>query len=266
MPKILKVFLLFIVTVNLVYLSGCVTSEYNLATGENETYFLSAEKEVSLGRSLAEKIEKKFKLADSETQNRINNIGIQLADVCDRQDICYHFKVIKDKEVNALSLPGGFIYVSDSLVKKVSSDDEIAAVLAHEIGHVAARHSVKRMQGNYLYNFLRILVSQMPSDDLNMNREIDFAFANLIIRYAKEDEVEADKLSVKYMKRAGFNSSALLSMLDKIEEVELKEGPKRLTYYKTHPPIAARKGIIRQAITGQIDFMGYLNRPESISY
>jgi predicted Zn-dependent protease len=260
-----KVIALLILTLICPFISGCVTSEYNLATEKQETYIYSVEREVSLGRSVAQKVEKKFKLADEDMQERITEIGNCLAEISDRQDILYYFKVIKDEEPNALALPGGFIYISDSLIELTDSDDEIAAVLAHEIGHIAARHSVKRMQGNYLYNFLRILSIRVPSDE-QMGRKIDYAFGSLIVQYAREDEVEADKLSVRYMERAGFDTSALLRMLDKIEEFDKKKGPRRFTYFKTHPPVATRKGVVRQAITGQIDFEGYINRPETVVY
>lgn len=257
---------LIIVLLIILFLPGCMTTEYNPATEKQETYVYSTEREVAVGRSIARKMEEEFKLADKDMQQRISDIGERLAKVSDRKDIIYYFKVIKDKNANAVSLPGGYIYISDSLVNATDTDDEIAGVLAHEIGHIAARHSVKKMQGSYLYSFLKILTSRMPSDDPYMSREIDYAFGSLIVQYAKEDEVEADKLSVKYTKEAGYDPCALITVLDKIEKIEKREGPRRFTYFKTHPPIATRQGVIRQAITGRIDFEGYINRPETVVY
>lgn len=237
-----------------------------MATERQETYAYSVDREVAVGRSVAKKIEEEFELADKDMQERISGIGERVAQVSDRQDIIYYFKVIKDKNANALSLPGGYVYISDSLVNAAETDDEIAGVLAHEIGHIAARHSVKKMQGSYLYSFLKILTSRVPTDDPYMNREIDFAFGSLIVQYAKEDEIEADKLSVKYTKAAGYDPAALITVLDKIGKIERREGAKRFTYFKTHPPVATRQGVIRQAITGNIDFEGYINRPETVVY
>lgn len=261
-----KLIALFIVMLMGVFLPGCLTTEYNLATEKQETYLYSTEKEVSIGQAIARKIEEKFDLADKDKQYRVSEIGKCLAQVSDRQDIYYSFKVIKDEEnPNAVALPGGFIYISDSLLEKTGSDDEIAAVLAHEIGHVAARHSVKRMQGSYLYDFLRILSSSLPGDP-NMGAKINYAFGSLLVQYAREDEIEADKLSIKYMKKAGFNTDAFFTMLDTIEKIEKKQGPRRFTYFKIHPPVATRKGVGRQAVTGCIDFEGYINRPETLVY
>lgn len=261
-----SVMLIIIGVLTVLFLSGCMTSEYNLATEKQETYIYSTDREVAIGKSIAQKIEEKFQLADKDMQQHISEIGEQLVQVSDRQDIIYYFKVIKDEDANAISLPGGYIYISDSLVNAMDRDDEIAGVLAHEIGHIAARHSVKKMQGSYLYSFLRILTSRMPSDDPYMNREIDYAFGSLIIQYAREDEVEADKLSVKYTKEAGYDPEALITVLDKIDKIERREGPRRFSYFKTHPPIPTRQGVIRQAITGHIDFEGYINRPETVVY
>ncbi len=263
MPK--PVILSIIMLMGIIF-SGCLTREYNLATQRHETYLYSTKKEVGLGRKVARQMDEKFELADQDMQCRVAEIGRRLAEVSDRQDIVYHFKVIKDKEVNAVSLPGGFIYISDSLVNIADSDDEIAAVLAHEIGHTAARHAVKRIQGQYFYNLLRILVARASSEDPYASQKADFAFASLIVYYSKEDEIQADKLSAKYAKKAGFDPEALLTMLDKIQEIDKRRGRRRFTYFKTHPPVATRKGAIREVINREIDFEGYINRPETIVY
>ncbi len=260
-----KPIILSIIMLMGVIFSGCLTTEYNLATQKHETYLYSTKKEVSLGRKVASKMDEQFEPADQDMQCRVAEIGRRLAEVSDRQDIVYHFKVIKDKEVNALALPGGFIYITDSLVNIADSDDEIAGVLAHEIGHMAAMHAVKRIQCQYFYNLLRILAARACSNP-RVNQGADFAFASLIVAYSQEDEIQADKLSVKYTKKAGFNPYALLIMLDKIQEIDRRRGRRNFTYFKTHPPVATRKGAIREAIEGEIDFEGYINRPETIIY
>ncbi|MFH1856017.1 MAG: M48 family metalloprotease [Candidatus Omnitrophota bacterium] len=263
----IKIIVSYIFIMIVFSLSGCLTTEYNLATERQETYIYSTDREVSIGNSISHKIEAKYPLADDkDMQSRISEIGKKLADVSDRQDIIYYFKVIKEEQANAIALPGGFIYISDSLVNEADSDDEIAAVLAHEIGHITARHSVKQMQGSYLYNFLRILTARLNKDDPYLNRGVDYAFGSLIIQYSQQDELEADRLSVKYMKNAGFDPDALILMLDKIDEIDRQRALRRFTYFRTHPPVATRKGVIRQSITGCIDFEGYINRPETVLY
>jgi len=248
-----------------IVISGCCTTEYNLATKRHETYFYSTKKEVNLGRKVASQMDEQFEPADQDMQCRVAEIGRRLAKVSDRQDIVYHFKVIKDKEVNAVSLPGGFIYISDSLINIADSDDEIAGVLAHEIGHTSAKHAVKRIQAQYFYNLLRILTARACSNP-RVSQGADFAFASLVVSYSKEDEIQADQLSVKYTRKAGFDPYALLIMLDKMQQIDRRRERRKFSYFKTHPPVATRKGAIREAIEGEIDFEGYINRPETIVY
>ena len=161
MLKILKIdiFVLLFAICSLPFaLSGCAT-EYNVATQEEETYYYSADKEVQMGRSIAEQVEKEYKLTDDPLiQKRVEDIGRKIAGVCDRKEIDYHFKVLEGEEVNAFSLPGGFIYLNSALVEKAAGDDELAGVLAHEVGHVVARHSIKKLQAVQGYSILRVLV------------------------------------------------------------------------------------------------------------
>ncbi|MGE5197715.1 MAG: Maf family nucleotide pyrophosphatase, partial [Deltaproteobacteria bacterium] len=129
-----------------VILTGCST-EYNVVTGKEETFYYSTEREVQIGKSVSKEVEKQYKLAeDPLLQERVRVIGNKISAVCDRKDIDYTFKVLDDKEVNAVSLPGGFVYVNKGLMERVDNDDELAAVLAHEVGHLVARHSIKRLQ------------------------------------------------------------------------------------------------------------------------
>ena len=243
-------------------ISGCMSTSYNVATGERETVFYSTDKEVRLGRKLARRLERKYKLLDDEQeQKRIDKIGQKIAIVSDRQDLQYYFAIIKDEEINALALPGGYIFISSGLINATDSDDEIAAVLAHEVGHIAAYHSIKKMQGHFLYTFLKALTLTQKADQ-GFHRGGDFAYLSLMMQYSREFEKQADRLSVKYTKKAGFKPEAALTMMDKLEQIDKKKPLRVYTYFKTHPPIAVRKAVIREAITGKLDYEGYLNLNE----
>lgn len=219
-----------------------------------------------MGRSLAKKFEKRYKLLNDEVkQKKVDEIGQRIASVCDRQDISYHFRIIEDEKVNALALPGGFIYISSGLIEATESDDQIAAVLAHEVGHAAALHSIKKMQGSFLYTFLKMLALAGDSDP-GFHRGSDFAYVSVMVQYTREFEKEADKLSVKYLKLAGFNPNAALEMLDILEEIDKKNPIRRYTYFRTHPPIATRKAVIRQEITGRMNYEDYLDLLEFEEY
>ncbi|MCX5699437.1 MAG: Maf family nucleotide pyrophosphatase [Candidatus Omnitrophica bacterium] len=121
-----------------VFLSGCST-EYNLATKQEEKYYYSTDKEVQMGQSINRRVEKEFKFSgDPLQQKRVEDIGKKIAAVSGRKEIDYHFRVLDDDEVNAVSLPGGYVYVNSGLLDKVANDDELACILAHEVGHIVA--------------------------------------------------------------------------------------------------------------------------------
>lgn len=247
-------------------LSGCFTSSYNVATEQEEIIFVSDQKEVSLGESFAKQIEHKYELDDDYTlQQKVDRIGQALVSVCDRQEIQYHFKVLKVKEVNAVSLPGGFIYVNRGLIDKVTSDDELAAALAHEIGHIVAKHAVKRIQGVTGYTLFRILLSGKGSQQ-ELSRGADIAFGQLFLAYAREDELLADRLTVKYLKKANFNPEAALTLLEKLKEVNKKEPIRPINYARTHPYIPDRMRVVKEELYGQAGFEDYINKTPDMAF
>lgn len=137
----------------LLNLSGCSTL-HNSATGKNELIFINSATEVAMGRNVQKDLLKKHPLADDPAlQERAQRVGKRVADVSDRKDIAYNFYVLADKELNAMALPGGYIYIYKGLMD-IINDDELAYVLGHETGHVAARHIAKKLQSNMAYQLI----------------------------------------------------------------------------------------------------------------
>ncbi|MDP3142751.1 MAG: Maf and M48 domain-containing protein [Candidatus Omnitrophota bacterium] len=241
----------------LFFLSGCYT-EYNIATEKQETLFYSTEKEVNLGDGISREFEKKYKpLQDTVAQERVEGIGEKIASVCDRKELIYHFKVVDDKEVNALSLPGGYVYVNKGLLERVKNDDELAGVIAHEVAHIVAKHSVKKLQAMWGYSLLTILASQGTDPDFAQG--VNLAFVSIFLGYSREDESLADKLAVKYLRKAGYNPQGMVDFLVALKEVHRKEPDRPFSYWRTHPYIAQRIALVKQEVTGKMEFKDYLN-------
>jgi predicted Zn-dependent protease len=219
--------------------SGCTTF-YNPATQKKETLLIDTESEVSLGRDMDLEVQRKLKiLNDPQMQYRLNNIGLNVAGSSDRGDLNYYFRIVKDKELNAFAIPGGFIYVNSGLMD-ISTDNELACVLGHEIGHIAARHSVKSLQANLGYQLIMGIVFGV-SGKKDMARAMNTVFNLVNLGYSRKDEFLADKLAVKYARRAGFNPYGMVTFFEKLKEEAQNKGPNfNLVFLSSHPPIEER--------------------------
>lgn len=242
-------------------LSGCST-EYNIATQQEETFYYSTDKEVQIGQSIVREIEKKYKEAeDPLIQKRVEDIGKKIAAVCDRKEIDYCFKVLQDEEINAFALPGGFIYVNSGLVEKIANDDELAGILGHEVGHVVARHSIKKLQAIQAYSLLRILAVVVPQGG-DVGTAADIAFTEIILGYGRDDELLADQIAVRYAKLAGYNPRAMIDFLERLQEINLRKPLRPKSYFKTHPYVPDRIRVVKQELGEKIDFTDYINIEE----
>jgi len=257
--------LFFIVYVYPFPLAFCY-SEYNLATGKQETLFISIEKEIAMGRSISEQVESQYEVDKNHlNQEKAAEIGKRIADVSDRRELIYTFKVLDEDDVeNAFALPGGYVYIFKALFEKLD-DDEIAAILAHEVGHVCARHGIKRLQDGIGYQIMQILVAGGAKDSYT-RRKAGEAFGQLMLANSREHEFEADALAVKYLKKSGYNPDAMVKVLDKLIKWQMqgKAGPKR--YWYTHPYLSARKAKANKEIRGQMSFDDYMNLTNEESY
>lgn len=250
-----------ILVIVVLMLCGCVQRYYNTATHEEETYFYSTDKEVRIGESLSKQIERELKPDnDPLIQQRINKIGQRVVRETERKELRYHFKVLDVKDVNAMALPGGYVYIFKGLWEKIEQDDaKIAAVLSHEIAHITARHSIKRLQASLGVNILTVLVAVTPGSDGYSKNKAMAGIGELILAYSREDELQADFLATKYMQLSGYDLSAMLDVLQILQDVQ-RERPMRTTIVQTHPYISERKKLVKQKINrGSIGFDDYIN-------
>jgi len=239
-------------------LSGCST-EYNLATKQEEKYYYSTDKEVQMGKAINQQVKKAYKFTkDPLQQKRVEDIGKKIAAVSDRKEIDYYFQVLEDDQVNAVSLPGGYVYVNSGLLDKASNDDELACVLAHEVGHIVARHSIKKLQAMQSYSVLRILVAVAPGTG-GVGPAADAAFTQFLLGYSREDELLADQLGARYAKLAGYDPHAMVTFLTKLQDINRRMPLTEKSYFKTHPYVPDRIRVVKQELGEQINFGDYIN-------
>jgi len=243
-----------------------VFPEYNLATGEEENLFISKQKEINMGKSISKQVEKKYDAdANYSNQEKIDLIGQKLAEVSDRKGLIYRFMVLDEEDVeNAFALPGGYVYIFKALFEKLK-DDEIAAILAHEIGHIAARHSIKRLQSGLGYQILQVLVIAGAKDSYT-RRKASLALGHLMLANSREHELEADALAVKYLEKAGYDPEAMLRVINKLIKWQMKHRTTPKRYWYTHPYLSARRAAVNKELKGQLSFDDYVNVPDEESY
>lgn len=177
---------------------------------------ISTKSEINIGRDVGNQLEKKYGVVDDPAlQERVTKIGMNLVAVCDRKDLPYSFKVLNSKDVNAMAAPGGFIYIFKGLVDLMPSDDELAGVIGHEIGHVVKRHSVKQIEKNLLLNVGFIAVFGDRGALLQ-----NLAMNAIMAGYSRSDEREADYLGYMHSSKAGYNPYSMKMGLLKLSSLE----------------------------------------------
>lgn len=217
--------------------------------------------EIRMGRDGAAETDKTLKvITDPAVIDRVNRIGQELAGIANVTQVPagwgdptvkkfnYTFKVVDDKDVNAFSLPGGYIYVNKGLLDYVHSDDELAGVLAHEIAHAAHHHMVKLIhEQNKIQNiFLPLLIAAAIGSKGNGNTVGNAMLAGQLYLTAKlngygvEAEKDADYSGMVYLTKTKYSPVGLLTFMERLASDE-QRGPERtLGIYRTHPPSPER--------------------------
>ncbi|MBA2123925.1 hypothetical protein B9J78_03180 [bacterium Unc6] len=238
--------LIIFLSVLLLFLPGCATI-YNPATERQEFVFIDTQQEVALGQKLSYQIQGKYVLIHNNDEKRVQEIGKRIASVSDRKDINYNFFVVKDKNINAFALPGGYVYVHTGLLNFIKTDDELACVIGHEIGHIAARHPIKRLEAVYGYSLISAIVFRDSSDFSSIQEITNTVFSLIVLGYGREDELLADRLGIKYSRKAGYNPSAMVDFLKRLKVIENKKVLVPV-WARTHPDIDERIKIAEQEI------------------
>ena len=215
----------------------------------------AADKEIKMGKEASKQVEKECKIVtDPKYTSRLEKIGRSLADIANTSIVKaaygnsqiakfnYTFKVVDDKTVNAFSLPGGYIYVNKGLLDYVQSDDELAAVLAHEVAHAAHHHMAQLLKvENKLDNQMLFLLLAGMFAKMDGN-----ALANLMVGaqlfkvaktngYGRKAEADADATGVLYMTGAGYNPVGMLTFLERLAKDNDSKPAMVMGILQTHP-------------------------------
>jgi Zn-dependent protease with chaperone function len=209
--------------------------------------------EAQLGAKIAKEIEAHYRLVTQPGQvDRIARVGSAVARVVERQDLTYHFKIVDIPGVNALAIPGGWVYVTEGMMKFVRSDDELAAVLAHELTHINHRHyyiQQQRAQGMTPGLILAAALSVLAHSPAPLMGE-QLATRGAMSDYQRDLEKDADLTGITYLTQTSYSSVAMLTLMEHLSNAERFSGlPTDLGIYQDHPSAAERVGYIRADLT-----------------
>ena len=213
--------------------------------------FYSLEREMALGKGLAQEVERSAKLIDDPVVSEyINRVGQNIVRNSDAR-VPFTIKVIDSDAVNAFALPGGFFYVNSGLILRAESEAELAGVMAHEIAHVAARHSTKRQTKGQLAQLATIpLILLGPGGwaGYGIYQGLNFAIPLTFLKFSRGDETEADYLGLQYMYQTGYDPNAFVTFFEKVQAEEKRRPGTVPTVFNTHPPTPDRVQKVQKEI------------------
>jgi len=214
----------------------------NRSVGKGVNLF-SLEREISLGKGLAQEVEKSSKLIDDPIVTEyVNRVGQNLVRNSDAK-VPFTIKVIDSDEVNAFALPGGFFYVNSGLILRAQEESELAGVMAHEIAHVAARHGTKNATKGELMQLASIpamIFIPYSMAGYAMYQGLNLAIPLTFLKFSRDAEKEADFLGLQYMYKAGYDPNSYVTFFERIQADEKRRPGTIPKVFSTHPPTPDR--------------------------
>src|SRR5438309_2349515 len=203
----------------------------------------SLEREISLGKGLAQEVERSSKLIDDPVVTEyVNRVGQNLVRNSDAR-VPFTIKVIDSDEVNAFALPGGFFYVNSGLILRAQEESELAGVMAHEISHVCARHGTKNATKGELMQLATIpLILLGPGGwaGYGIYQGLNLAIPVTYLKFSRDAEREADYLGIQYMYKTGYDPNSYVTFFERIQADEKRRPGTIPKVFSTHPPTPER--------------------------
>src|SRR5213080_3215233 len=205
--------------------------------------WFSLEKEIGLGKQLAQEVERSSKMIDDPVVTEyVNRVGQNLVRNSDAK-VPFTIKVIDSDEVNAFALPGGFFYVNSGLILRAQEESELAGVMAHEIAHVAARHGTKNATKGEILQWASIpamIFIPYSMAGYAMYQGLNLAIPLTFLKFSRDAEREADFLGLQYMYKTGYDPNSYVTFFERIQADEKRRPGTIPKVFSTHPPTPDR--------------------------
>lgn len=224
-------------------LQGCAV---NPITGEEDFMLYPEQKDILIGHKFAPEVEKqlKGKIPNENLQHYIDSIGQKIARISHRPDWEYHFIAVEDESVNALALPGGYVFITKGILKKLTTEAHLSSILAHEVAHAIARDSaaaISREIGTGI--LLAAAASQETNPDVLKAANLTTQILNL--QYSREDEQEADLAGLDYMVKAGYDPNGVIETMKMLQS---QKDARPIEFLSTHPSPRNRIAYLTQEV------------------
>lgn len=233
-----------------VLLAACST---NPATGQRQFNIVSESQEISIGRESHGEIIRQFGVYNEKPElNRlVERVGRELAAKSERPHLPWTFTVLDTPMINAMALPGGYIYITRGMLERINSEDELAGVIGHEIAHVTARHSAQQISRSQLAQFGMLLGAVVAGPEVlqQYGQLAELGIGLLFQRYSRAHETQADLLGTGYMAEARYNPVGAERMLMTLQRLDKNPGSGLDRYFMSHPDPGKRVADVRQKIT-----------------
>jgi beta-barrel assembly-enhancing protease len=210
---------------------------------------ITEEQEMYLGRTVSARLLKQYRLYRNPTTHQyVNMVGTTIGMVSDRPDLSYHFAVLDTDEVNAFAAPGGYIFITRGILTRLNGEDELAAILAHEIGHACAKHSLKSIKGELWKKVLTVTAEETarhqgvdPQLVDMFGQAADEVVGTLVtVGYSQPMEYEADRLGQTYAAKAGYDPMSLKRYIEVMTVREKQKDRGLEARLGTHPSFQSR--------------------------
>ena len=262
------------VAASLLLFDGCAV---NPVTGKKQVVLMSEAQEIAMGKEADPQIIQQFGLYENQAlQDFINVKGKQMAAISHRPGLDYQFRILDSDVLNAFAVPGGYVYFTRGIMAHFNNEAEFAGVLGHEIGHIAARHSVEQ-QRNQMLGQLGIITGMIISPEFGQFAEqASQGLGLLFLKFGRDAERESDELGVEYSSKIGYDANQMAGFFNTLSRKSGDAAEAIPDFLSTHPNPGDRNTTVAKLATDwkqklnlanpEVNRNTYLKRIEGLIY
>ena len=231
-----------------VLIGWAVSCAINPVTGKKEFMLMSSADELAMGQQTDPQILRTYgKYEDADLARYVAALGKRLGALSHQPNLAYNIQVLDSPVVNAFAVPGGYVYLTRGILAYINDEAELAGVVAHEIGHIAARHSAQQYSKAQFAQLGLGLGSVLSKTFRKYAGVAQAGVGLLFLSYSRSDEREADALGVEYSAKAGYDTNHMANLFVSLERLNPGEGQSGLpAWFSSHPNPENRIAAIKQ--------------------